>query len=120
MRRQGNYNAYCGTSACLPVFVTSNSRLIGIALKFREERQNTHSISLWKSNRLPVITDIRLTCRLWSPAKQSERLSLLYLTSNAVAAQRPTRRYLNTIRELALELEKTVPEYSSIPLPAFF
>lgn len=120
MRRQGNYNAYCGTPACLPVFVTSNSRLIGIALKFREERQNTHSISPWKSNRLPVITDIRLTCRLWSPAKQSERLSLLYLTSNAVAAQRPTRRYLNTIRELALELEKTVPEYSSIPLPAFF
>ena len=120
MRRQGNYSAYCGTSACLPVFVTSNSRLIGIALKYRDERQNTRNISHWKSNRLPVITDIRLTCRLWSPAIQSERLSLLYLTSNAVAAQRPTRRYLNTIRTLALELEKTVPEYSSIPLPAFF
>lgn len=121
MRRQGNYTEYCGTSARLPVFVTSNSRLIGIALKFRDERQNVYTIlSHWKSNRLPVITDIRLTCRLWSPAVQSERLSLLYLTSNAVAAQRPTRRYVNTIRELALELERTVPEYSGIPLPAFF
>ena len=38
MRRQGNYSEYCGTKAQLPVFVTTNSRLIGIALKFRENR----------------------------------------------------------------------------------
>lgn len=120
MRRKGNYNAYCGTSACLPVFVTNNSSLIRIALKYKEERQNTRSISGWAQNRLPVITDIRLTCRLWSPASQVERMSLLYLTSNAVAAQRPTRKYLNAIRNLALEFEKTVPEYSGIPLPSFF
>ena len=120
MRRQGNYSAYFGSSACLPVFVTSNSKLISIALKFKEERQHICGISRWRSNRLPVITDIRLTCRLWSPATQSERLSLLYLTSNAVAAQRPTRRYLDTVRKLAVELEKTVPEYSGIPLPDFF
>lgn len=31
MRRQGNYSEYCGTGAQLPVFVTTNSRLIGIA-----------------------------------------------------------------------------------------
>ena len=57
---------------------------------------------------------------MWIPSEQSSRLSLLHLTANAVAAQRPTRRYLNTVRELAIELEKAVPEYSGIPLSAFF
>lgn len=120
MRRQGNYDEYCGTNSRLPVFVTTNSLLIGIALEFRENRPSVRGISSWKRNRLPVITDIRLTCRLWSPATQSERLSLLYLTANTVAAQRPTKRYLNKIRELAIELGKNAPEYSGIPLPAFF
>ena len=92
MRRQGNYSEYCGTGAQLPVFVTTNSRLIGIALKFREDRSGTTALYGWKQNRLPVITDIRLTCRLWSPADHSERMSLLYLTANAVAAKRPTIR----------------------------
>lgn len=120
MRRQGNYSEYCGTGDRLPVFVTTNSRLVWIAMKFRENRPNTTAIYGWKQNRLPVITDIRLTCRLWSPAEQGERLSLLYLTANAVAAKRPTRRYLESIRELAIQLGKQVPEYSGICLPAYF
>lgn len=120
MRRQGNYSEYCGTGAQLPVFVTTNTRLIGIALKFCEDRSETPSLYGWKQNRLPVITDIRLTCRLWSPANDSERMSLLYLTANAVAAKRPTKRYLNSIRELAIHLGEQVPEYSDICLPAYF
>ena len=118
MRRQGNYSEYCGTGAQLPVFVTTNTRLIGIALKFREDRSETPSLYGWKHNRLPVITDIRLTCRLWSPANDSERMSLLYLTANAVAAKRPTKRYLNSIRELAIHLGEQVPEYSDMCLSA--
>lgn len=120
MRRQGNYSEYCGTGAQLPVFVTTNSRLIGIALKFREDRSGTPALYGWQQNRLPVITDIRLTCRLWSPSDHSERMSLLYLTANAVAAKRPTKRYLNSIREFAIQLGKQVPEYSEICLPAYF
>lgn len=120
MRRQGNYSEYCGTGAQLPVFVTTNSRLIGIALKFREDRSGTTALYGWKQNRLPVITDIRLTCRLWSPADHSERMSLLYLTANAVAAKRPTKRYLSSIREFAIQLGKQAPGYSEICLPAYF
>lgn len=120
MRRRGNYSEYCGTNDQLPVFVTTNSRLIGIAMKYREERQNTSSLYGWHQNRLPVITDIRLTCRLWSPSAHSERVSLLYLTANAVAAKRPTKRYLDSVRELAIQLGEQAPEYSGICLPAFF
>ena len=120
MRRQGNYSEYCGTGAQLPVFVTTNSRLIGIALKFREDRSGTTALYGWKQNRLPVITDIRLTCRLWSPADHSERMSLLYLTANAVAAKRPTKRYLSSIREFAIQLGKQAPGYAEICLPAYF
>lgn len=120
MRRQGNYSEYCGTGVQLPVFVTTNSRLIGIALKFREDRTGTTALYGWKQNRLPVITDIRLTCRLWSPADHGERMSLLYLTANAVAAKRPTKRYLSSIREFAIQLGKQAPECSEICLPAYF
>ena len=120
MKRNGNYTEYCGTKERLPVFVTSNTKLVGIALGYKAERSEISGIKGWKQNRLPVITDIKLTCRLWSPATQGERLSLLYLSANAVAAQRPTQRYLNTIRDLAVKLADTAPEYSGIPLPAFF
>lgn len=120
MRRQGNYSEYCGTGVQLPVFVTANSRLIGIALKFREDRSGTTALYGWKQNRLPVITDIRLTCRLWSPADHGERMSFLYLTANAVAAKRPTKRYLSSIREFAIQLGKQAPAYSEICLPAYF
>ena len=120
MLRQGKYTDYCGTNDRLPVFVTTNMKLIKIALKYREERSNDLAINRWRSNRLPVITDMRLTCRLWSPSQEGDRLSLLYLTANAVAAQRPTKRYINKIRELAIMLKKQVPEYSEINLAEFF
>ncbi len=119
MRREGNYNEYCGTNNRIPVFVTNNSRLISIALGFRSERCISN-ISNWNPNRLPVITDVRLTCRLWSPATNCERFSLLYLTANAVAAQKPTQLYYNRIIELADEYEKNVPEYSNICLTEYF
>lgn len=120
MRRQGNYSDYCGTGAKLPVFVTTNSRLIGVALKFRENRSGMSALYGWKQNRLPVITDIRLTCRLWTPSEHSERMSLLYLSANAIAAKHPTKRYLNSIREFAIQLGRQAPEYSEICLPAYF
>ena len=110
MRRSGNYSEYCGTSSKLPVFVTTNSRLIGVALGYRHARPSTKEIFQWKPNRLPVITDIRLTCRLWIPSEQSDRLPLLHLAANALAAQRPTQKYLKSLRSLVTECEKTVPE----------
>lgn len=120
MRRQGNYGDYFGTSKCLPVFVTTNSLLVTMALSYRRDRSNTKGVREWNHNHLPVITDIRLTCRLWSPSEDLQRLTILYLTANAVAAQRPTPYYLNRIRELAIELKESVPEYSEIYLPEFF
>lgn len=120
MRRQGNYDEYCGTSSKLPVFVTTNSRLIGVALKYREERTSFSSVSKWRINRLPVITDIRLTCRLWSPSSQGDRMSLLYLTANTVAAKRPTPCYINKVKALVDELREEVPQYSGICLSSYF
>ena len=120
MQRKGNYSEYCGTKNKLCVFVTSNAHLQSIALNYHKERTGEKAIASWNSNRLPVITDLRLTCRLWSPATQGERLSLLYLTSNVVAAQHPTKLYLEKVRELACELEREIQDYSGIALSEFF
>ena len=120
MRRRGAYQAYYGTTNALGVFVTSNARLISIALDFRRKHPHIKSIQSWKNNKLPVITDIRLACRLWSPEIDCQHMSLLRLSANAVAAQQPTPTYINRIRDLANELKRTVPQYSEINLDEFF
>ena len=120
MLRKGNYNEYCGTRDRLPVFVTTNTRLVEIALEYRANRNSTKEIQGWKRNRLPVITDMRLTCRLWSPALQGRKLSLLYLAANAVAAKRPTKAYTECIRKLAIQLKDKVPLYENICFSEFF
>lgn len=120
MRRQGIYSEYFGYENNLPVFVTTNSTLLRISLMFQRENPSIAGVKDWKRGRLPVISDKLLTCRIWSPATDSDRLSLLYLTANVVASQRPSQRYINKVRELAIELGKNVPEYSNIFLPEYF
>lgn len=56
MRRSGNYKEYCGTKVRLPVFVTSNAKLISIALGYKDVRSEVKNIKTWSRNRLPVIT----------------------------------------------------------------
>ena len=120
MRRHGDYSDYCGNKNRLPVFVTHNSLLLKVTSEYKNTREHIKGISGWKTNRLPIITDIKLSCRLWNISSNMDRMSLLYLTSNAVAAQRPTRKYINKIKELSAEFAENVPEYSAIPLSSYF
>ena len=119
MSRAGNYESYYGTRDRLSVFVTTNSMLITLALGYKNEHQTNPALSNWKPNRLPVITDGRLTCRLWTPAT-GNNLPLLRLAANAVAAQQPTRTYYEKVKVLVSQLKAQVPEYSQIPLSEFF
>lgn len=120
MLREGKYNEYCGTKDKLCVFVTTNAKLIGMSLKYSKNRPNTKGVKEWKGNRLPVITDMRLTCRLWNPTLQADKMSLLYLTANTVAAQRPTQQFYDKVRELALQFKNNNIKYKDAYLPSFF
>lgn len=120
MCRRGNYNEYCGTNNHLCVFVTSNSKLVSTTLAFHRDHPEIQSINGWRSNRLPVITDTRLTCRLWAPALQGERLSILRMTANVVAALKPTPQYISRIRKVSIEIGKQVPEFATIQLSEYF
>lgn len=120
MSRAGNYQYYYGTADRLNVFVTTNAKLITLALGYKDTRPYNKAITNWKSNRLPVITDGRLTCRLWTPSAGNDNLPIMRLAANAVAAQQPTRRYYETVKALAKQLKEQVPEYSQIALSEFF
>lgn len=120
MLRKGNYSEYYGTKEKLPVFVTTNSKLIGISMRYHNYIPNAKGICKWKRNRLPIITDMRLTCRLWNPSLQADKISLLYLTANTIAAQRPTKQFYDKVRELAIQFMKINKEYSNVYLPSFF
>ena len=119
MRRRGNYRDYCGTSDCLPVFVTHNPRLISIILSFAKDNKSIKNISQWRPHRLPVITDLRLTCRLWNPSRQAERISLLRLTANVYAAQRPSPGYVKKITELVPQIDQFSPDLTTISISEY-
>ena len=120
MSRAGNYQFYFGTTDRLSIFVTTNTRLITLSLGYKDTHPSNPVLNNWRSNRLPVITDGRLTCRLWAPATGNDNLPLMRLAANAVAAQQPTRRYYEKVKALALQLQEQVPEYSQIALSEFF
>lgn len=119
MLRRGNYKAYCGTNDKIGVFVTNNKQLSTIVLKYKNDRTSIKNIQAWDYNKSPVITDIRLTCRLWSPSNGSKDVPLILLTENAVAAQRPTPQYIKQLKVSAIKLSEQAPEYASIALSSY-
>lgn len=120
MSRAGNYQYYYGTSDRLSVFVTTNSKLIALSLGYKGTRPSNKAIANWRPNRLPVITDGRLTCRLWTPSTGNDNLPIMRLAANAVAAQQPTRRYYEKVKALVMQLKEQAPEYGHIALSEFF
>lgn len=120
MMRNGNYESYYGTNKRLPVLVTTTGKLVDIALKYSQDRNEMTGVKNWRFNKLPIITAMKLMCRLWSPADGNKGYPLIYLAANAYAAQRPSPSYLNRVKKIALELEKEAPEYANIPLTEFF
>ena len=118
MRREGDYSCYYGSKNELSVFVTNNIALTRVPLKYKDERKNIKNISSWTSNKLPVISDARLTCRLWSPSSQSAKLPLLNLAANAVAAQRPSSKYVEKMKQIACDLKESNKDFSELFIPS--
>ena len=116
MLRRGNYQDYYGMSERLPVFVTTNTRLTKLVLKYGQKRKNDKHIQDWSINRLPLITDVRLTCRLWDPSQSGQDYPLLQLAANAMAAQQPTPEYFSKLKQTVESFAENVPAYAAIPL----
>lgn len=118
MRRSGDYSCYYGGKNELSVFVTNNTTLTRVPSMYKEARKSIKNVSAWTSNKLPVITDTRLTCRLWSPSSQSTNLPLLSLAANAVAAQRPSRKYVEKMKQIACDLKESNKNFSELFIPS--
>lgn len=118
MRRRGDYSCYYGGTNELSVFVTNNIALTRVPLMYKEERKSIKNISSWSSNKLPIITDTKLTCRLWSPSSQGAKLPLLHLTANAVAAQRPSSKYVEKMKQIACDLKEGNKDFSGLFIPS--
>lgn len=119
MLRKGNYQNYYGTADKLPVFVTSNTRFVSLILDYGKIREQDKRVSQWRNNRLPIVTDMRLTCRLWNPVQDRADLPLLRLAAGAVAAQQPTPRYFAQLKQAMDDLVNNVPAYANIPVSEF-
>lgn len=119
IKRKNNYSEYCGGRNKLPVFVTNNVLLPKITLAFKTDGTAGSENLQWDTNRLPVITDTRLMCRIWSPASQADKLPRLCLCANVMGALRPTKKYINSLKS-KVELLKSNGIGAEIDLPVFF
>ena len=82
IKREGDYSVYFGGKKKLPVFVTSNSKLVFDTKSYAEENtEKDDFLAPWTFNKLPLITDTNLMCRLWLTSKYKEELTLNFAKS---------------------------------------
>ena len=77
IKRCGDYSVYFGGKKKLPVFVTNNSKLVlDTKLYLDENIENDSYVAPWSYNKLPLITDVNLMCRLWLTSKYKGKMTL--------------------------------------------
>lgn len=104
--RKGNYTQQYGGKNKLPVFVTSNSKLVYTFRDYiMESEENGKG---WSSHSLPIISDNMLLYRIWLPfATEFSNMPSLTLARFAYSAQSEGVVFFEKFREMASNLEKT-------------
>lgn len=77
IERKGNYFFKFGGKHKLPVFVTSNFKLVNDIKQYTFDCISNETMSLpWSPYKMPIISDYDLTCRLWLTSASKEPVSL--------------------------------------------
>lgn len=115
--RRHDYSQRFGGIKKLPIFVTTNTALIASVREFVAEEFDAKEQTVrdgWSKNRLPIISEGVLLCRLWAP--QSSKLSSMpvnILAANAFAAQQAESEFYEKIKK---ECEKAHVLFKDTPL----
>lgn len=75
IRREGNYSLKFGGKKKLPIFITSNTKLIKDVRTYTAEYADKDNVD-WTIYNLPLMSDYDLTCRLWVTSKEKAPISL--------------------------------------------
>lgn len=104
--RRADYTQQYGGKNKLPVFVTSNSKLV---YTFRDYiTADEENEKYWSSHALPVISDNMLLYRIWLPyANEFSNLPALTLARFAYSAQSEGIVFYEKFRKIATGLEQT-------------
>ncbi len=81
IERNGSYDIKFGGKSRLPIFITSNNKLIHDIKEYTVKCSNNGIPLPWHTNKLPLISDYDLTCRLWLTSKHQEPVSLNLIKS---------------------------------------
>ena len=81
IERNGSYDIKFGGKSRLPIFITSNNKLIHDIKEYTVKCSNDGIPLPWHTNKLPLISDYDLTCRLWLTSKHQEPVSLNLIKS---------------------------------------
>ena len=109
MLRHSDYSVAFGGKNRLPIFITSNIALITCLREYIAAQQGDDGkLPNWSPNRLPIISDSLLMCRLWLPkANQYANLPALTLARDAYAAQQGNTAFYDKLaKEIAIVREK--------------
>lgn len=105
--RNGDYSVKFGGQNRRPIFITTNFYLINDIRDFLSYCEENDEIAPnWKVNKLPIISDHAMMCRLWLPKSQHlESIPALTLARNASVAQNNNIQLLQKIKKSAKELK---------------
>lgn len=107
--RKSDYSIAFGGKNHLPIFITSNIALIvGLREYIATQQVSDESLSNWSANRLPIISDSLLMCRLWMPkANRYHNLPALTLARDAYIAQQGNATFYDKLaQEIAVVCKK--------------
>lgn len=87
INRKSDYSVKFGGKNKLPIFVTSNFKLVKDIREYTENKISSMEDIFWNQYSLPIITDYDLTCRLWVTSKSRMPISINLFKSSYLFQQ---------------------------------
>ena len=103
IERNGNYSSKFGGKKKLPVFVTSNFKLISDIKNYSFKCSENNTELPWPPHKTPLISDYDLTCRLWLTSYSKEPISLNLIKSAYLYQQSDSaffEKIINTYKDV--------------------
>lgn len=107
MLRNGDYSIHFGGKNKLPVFITSNTLLVKNVKDFILKDIEEDSNSTWKINKMPIISDTALMCKLWANSKEkNNNIPELLFSKNAHSILAYDDSFYSNLKERSAQLKE--------------
>lgn len=107
MLRNGDYSVHFGGNNKLPIIVTNNTLLIKNVKDFILKDIEDDFNSVWKINKMPIISDTALMCKLWASLNEKDiDIPELLFSKNAYSILSYDDAFYSNLKERSVQLKE--------------